>query len=87
MPASVFLQQPLIHEAVGFFTDTIKGQVRQWQEKPEPYDAQLSLAAARYCFDELRLFASFHELDVEKILAGDTELALACSVVALNPGG
>jgi len=74
-------------EAVWFFTHKIKAQVRQWQEKPKPFDAYMHLAAARYCFDELKIFAAFHKLDVEEILASDTELALACSVVALNPGG
>src|SRR5215207_7531553 len=41
MPADVYMR-----EAVGFFTETIKKQVKHWQEKPEPHDAQLHLAAA-----------------------------------------
>jgi len=76
-----------MRNAVMFFTQTIKEQVKLWQETSKPHDAQLHLAAARYSFDELRIFAAFHKLDMEEILASDTELALACSVVALNPGG
>ena len=87
MPTIVFEDASLAPDAVVFFTQSIKEQVKLWQETPEPHHAQYHLDAARYAFDELRIFAAFHKLDVEEMLAADLELALACSVIALNPGG
>ncbi len=86
MDVSDIEQAHLLDDAVQFFGTSIKAQIKWWQEK-DGYDAQLHLEAARHLFSELRVFAAFHGLDVRKILARDTKLALACSVAALNPGG
>src|SRR5215203_70945 len=87
MSTIFFEDASLAPDAVVFFTQAIKELVKLWQETPEPHHAQYHLDAARYAFDELRIFAAFHKLDVEEMLAADLELALACSVIALNPGG